>query len=279
MQKLHTYWHALQASIADPEYYFSLINTRVWFSIQFFLLTLFLITLSVVPRMILRDIPQVVVDVRTESIQIVEQLPADAAFSYEGEDLRMNGIALPLTIQASDRLQSLGYPKALVTLQATDAASLAALTITPKNVYLSVDESEPSHFSYTEFLGDVRGSVARDQIRSTIGKIMDEVIANRVAIATVTGIGMFVGVIFNGIFTILFYSLAVQIFGWIVGLRLRYRTAMRWGLHIYPIAYGIQEISRWTVRGSTFPILAVAYIAIALLIIWTGKRNRPTINL
>lgn len=277
MRKLRTYWYSLKASLSEPEYYFSLRSTRIFFSVQFFFFSLFLIALFEVPNWSYRLIPAVAADVRSEVTSAMAQLPEDAVFTYTGDKLETHGLSLPKTITSTQRAQDLGYPKNLVEIKGEDTPSSAAWTLTPNRVLFALDESPAREAKYSDLFGEDTGSLSRDQIRTGLFSFLDTVGRNTTQIAIVlASLGFFASIV-SGIFTILMYSIMVQVIGWILGVRITYKFALRWGLHIFPIALAIQEISSLLSSTNSFPILAVSYIAIATLILWVGRSERPTI--
>ncbi len=278
MWKLKTYLHSLRASLTDPGYYFTLRSTRAFFSIQFFLFSLFLIALGEIANWNYRLLPTMTAAVRTETNQAIAQVPEDAVFGYDGNTLVTNGVSLPLTITSSQTAQDHGFPKNLVEVTKEEKASgNSLLTLTPTHAMFHMDTDPAGETTYSDIFGDMRGNLSRDQIRTAANTLFDTIIMYRLQIAIIFALFGLLSSIFTGIITILLYSVIVQVIGWVLDLRLTYRYALRWGLHIFPIALAIQEISSVIAPDSSFPILSVTYIAMAVLIIWIGRSERPTI--
>lgn len=247
------------------------------FSVQFFLFSLFLIAVCEIPNWALRIIPTVVSDVRQEATNVFSQISPDAVFTFDGEKLTTQGLNLPVTIASSKKAQDLGYPKNLIGISSEDKSSGAALTLTPTRLFYLMTEPPASDVKYSDLFGEERGTLSRDQIRSVVFSFLDAVTANRFQLAVVFALFGFFSSILGGIFTIVMYSIFVQVIGWMLSVRITYKFAFRWGLHIFPIALGIQELSSLFGQSDTFPILLVSYIAISTLILWVGRSDRPTI--
>lgn len=279
MRKLTTYWHVLLSSLSTPEYYFTLRSVKIFFSVQFFLFSLFLIALFEIPNWAIRIIPPVISDFRQEAAHAFSQIPEDAVFTYDGKQLTTQGLKLPTLITSSKKAQDLGYPKNLIEITSEDKASDAAVTLTPDRLlYLMVDPPA-SETKYTDLFGEEKGTLSRDQIRTAVYSFLDAILTNKVEIALALAVFGFFSSIVSGAFTILIYSLFVQVLGWMLGVRITYKFAVRWGLHIFPICLAIQELSSLFTTSGSFPILVVSYIAIATVILWTGRTQRPTIVL
>ncbi len=279
MQKLTTYWYALRQSVTAPDYYFTLRSVRLFFSVQFFLFSLFLIAVFEVPNWAFRILPVVLSDVRQESTHLLEQMSEDTVFTYTGEELKVDGLELPKTLTMSTKAQDLGYPKNLIEITNEETAGDAVITLTPKMILYSMPDTNGSEATYKDVFAEETGSISRDQIRTGIFSFLDMVQERRFELSAALAVFGFFSSIFTGLLTILFYSIFVQVVGWALGVRITYKFAVRWGLHIFPIALAIQELSNVLAPTVSFPILSVTYIAIATLILWVGRTDRPTLIL
>lgn len=271
MSKIRTYIYALRRSVSDPDYYLTLLRTRLRFSIFFFITTLAILSLALLPYSAERRLPQAVEYGQIQLGALVDQVPDSTVFSLADHRLSVSGASLPIQIAATQEMQEMGVASKLIEIRPDEESGDAFLTIGPTAVVVH-SSSGTEQLPYAEIDEEaVSFSLTKPDIQNGVRQIATTLLARRWQIASILSLFFFFSHLFSGTFMILLYSILVQGLAWIFGAKLSYGQAARWGLHIYPIVLTLAQISLMLSPGSTFPIMSVGYLAITLLLVWNMR--------
>jgi hypothetical protein len=274
MRKVRNYFHVLLWSVSDPAYYFVLVRRKLSFSFAFFLITLGFTTLVTTIGWRIFVFPTFLQTVAGESKALINQLPANSSFSYANGVLTTQNIPLPFYFKSSTALRDLGVGENAIALSAQDKPLSAAITLTPKTVYFSSVSDQQDPLRYSEIKELQSFTVHREELY-TLVKDQSEYVTSMLTTITIAFFtANFLSSLVFGLFMIAFFSLLVQSVGWLLGVRMLYRQAFQWGLHIYPLALLVDQVSLFLAPKSHFPVVNVAYIGMSLLILWYGYRMK-----
>src|SRR5258708_12529395 len=82
MRKLKTFWYVLTKSATEPAYYRDVLKTKLRFSLQFYVVLLFFLSIIDVLLFRVRDVPKFFKDMDQESPHAVSVLPNTFKVSY-----------------------------------------------------------------------------------------------------------------------------------------------------------------------------------------------------
>lgn len=272
MRKVRNYFKVFLWSFSDPSYYFSLLRRPLSFSFAFFFITLGLATIVTTIGWRYLVLPEFLATIESESKALIGQLPEDSVFTYSDQTLKTENLSLPYYLKASDRLKDWGMGENAVAISASDKPLSAAMTVTPNAVYFSSLSEKPDPLRYSE-ISEVQSFSAKradlqkfviDQLKTARGLLPMITVAFFIANIITSVV---IGLIMTG-----FFSLLVQSAGWLIGVRLVYKQAFQWGLHIYPLALLVDQLSLLIAPKSHFPVINVAYIGMSVLILWYGYK-------
>lgn len=276
MSVLSSYFISLYRSCTDPEYYLTLLGSPLRNRIAFFWTTVLLFALLLLPYWHFHLIPDFLSQARTEGDQLIAQIPQTAVFAIQENTLSVEGATLPIQIFSTEKMQSYGIPKNLIEVRLDTTEMRFAMTFLPKEI-LMVGQTQGSSLSYADIAGVLSTPFDADDIRSLFQRNMDRISQERLLLSSGLSLGFLLSQSLVGIGTILFYSLLIEGLGWLIGSRINYLQAVRWGLHVFPIALGLSGIVTLILPESQFPMLTVAYLSISLLIL-LYMRTRFTVH-
>lgn len=273
MQKIRTYLQTLRRSISDPDYYLTILRARMWFSVQFFLVSMGLISLALVPYWAKVVLPVMMQSTQSEFESILAQIPREARFTYADKKISVTGVVLPLQILASQAMRDVGMSRTLLEMRADDDATDAYITLGPTTAQVA-SSPEPERILYADIDdASTQFSFSKTDLEKHTSDFLTFLREKRWHIALLVSSAFLVSHLFSGLLMIAFYSLLIQGIAWIFGVRIAFVHAFRWGLHIYPVMLVITELSRILAPASNFPIMSVGYLSISLLLVWNMRQR------
>lgn len=279
MRFLQNYLRSLLACCSNPGYYFVILKQSMWASFSFFLLTLGFVSFVTVAGWRFYVWPDFLHFLETESAQLISQLPPQSQFRLEKGLLTTNQIALPFELTSSPTLEELGLPHSLITLNVEEKAAPSAITLAPTSLFFESTSDQPDRFFYKDIFEGEIIEANPERMRSFISTQLQFLKEKDLLITAGFGIFTYLGSLFLGLLFVLFFSFIIQSFAWLIGIRLRYAQTFQLGLHLYPIAFGIDQVSLFLSPKSHFPLVNLTYILMSALILWHAYSQKNAVKL
>jgi hypothetical protein len=275
MKALQTYWHTLFSSLSNPDYYFLLLKTRLRLSISFFFVTIALTAIAMMFWIRLQSWPLFVASLSETGNTFVDQIPDDARFHYADGALATN-LELPFLLESPQRLKDVGLPTHFVGVSAKDEPLDSFVTFGPQMVLVRSSGNVDS-LPYKEIFEKESADFTQGDIANVLNSSVQFLDRYAWQINALLATFWFVSKLIEGIIMIALYAFIMQSLGWVMDVRLKYGQVFRWGLHIYPIALGADQISS-VIMQSGIPMLSIVYLTFSLVILWRGRTLQRTIQ-
>ncbi|MEP7166656.1 MAG: DUF1189 family protein [Candidatus Woesebacteria bacterium] len=271
MRMIRTYWKVLSASVSNPDYYLELYSSTFWFSFKFFLVTLTILSIASGLWWRLYSFPLLIDSLHAAGSEIRDQIPDSFRLTYADGTVKTEGISLPFNLQNPKVVDDFNFPKNLATVTNDSEASTSFFTFTPKKVFLRSVDNQVDSLSYTDITEVKTATITKQTLTDFMQTGIHFIEVNSTPLSILFGIILFVSALIGGLITIALYSIILQSIAWLFSLRFSYSYMFRWGLHLYPIALGIDTISNILAPHANIPLVSMVYLILGVVIIWRAK--------
>lgn len=274
MKKLRAFFYTLSKSASEPAYYFDILKTKFAFSFKFYIILLLLLSIVDVVLFRLRDVPQLLTTIESESGHMVNQLPGTLRLSYTQGTLTPTGITLPFTIYSSEALQKYSIPKSLLSLSKDELPVANTLvTLTPTRALI---QSDGGQTEYKTIFESESWSLTKNQLEEKRKEFMTllPTLANFMTVAAVPF--WFIGLLVGTTFTLFFLTIITNSFGWIIGIRISLVKTLQLGMHAIGIATLIDVIKFALLPTTDVSLVIPGYLGIMTLALWSLRKRKMT---
>lgn len=266
MRKLSRYWQALYKSLSEPSFYVVIFRAPFWWSVRFYLLSLLLLTLIDTLYIRIHQVPIWTAQVKQEATALINQLPSEAAFSYNGQRLASSGFNPPFTLKATSDLENAGFPNNLIVINGEDKAdSQAFLTITPFHLYSQASTGN-NGMALNSIFDNNQWSLTREQLRSKAGETLQELSALATPALLLLLPFIYLGNLIAQLILLLILSLFASTVGWLLGIHMSLKKIFQLGLHAIVAASLFDFVAHVLFPVSNVSILVPAYLGIMVLV-------------
>ncbi|MFZ1721223.1 MAG: hypothetical protein WAU07_01835, partial [Microgenomates group bacterium] len=260
-----TYIKTFINSISSAEYYREVLNAPLWFSLRFFLISLFLIGVIETYFFLTKTVPlaeQILIETAEEA---KANFPNDLMVSWNGSTLTSSNPILEISYPSSVNSQALELPNTLATLR-TEVSTLSTqelehipslLVITSSNVYIQDSEGNWKSRSLDSVLPPDESFVLTKENSASSIDVVTEAFQMIRGILLVLGTTIMVLIAIAGTLAILILEsflgfLLVRLYG----VSLSLRQVFQLGLHIMVPAHIAHTVALFSLPEHTFPILS-----------------------
>src|SRR5258708_258250 len=176
MRKLKTFWYVVNKVATETGYYRDVLKTKLRFSLQFYVVLLFFLSIIDVLLFRVRDVPKFFKDMDQESAHAVSVLPNTFKVSYIQHSgvLESTGMTFPFSIPATSIAKGYGVGDTLATFVNNEAPAAGSFfTLTPTHVIIvgtkefnaaSGQDSTPQVFVYKYAIDTQNFSLTKNQL-------------------------------------------------------------------------------------------------------------------
>ena len=276
MKKLRTFWYVLTRSASDPAYYSDVLRTKMSYSLKFFFLLLFLLSIVDCILFRMRDIPKLISDIDQESTHLVLQIPDSFSVAYSPNGtLTTHGITLPFTFGAGDIAKSYGSTQGLVTIAANETpVPTSFVTLTPTRI-IPQGDSTSLEKPRVIVLKDVFETTPWSLNKKQIEEKRVQFIASLPKLSTILMGFIFpfwyTGMLLATLVTLFVLTILANSFAWIMGIRMPLIKTFQLGLHAIGVATLLDVVKYALLPQSNISLVIPAYLGIIVLVFWSFK--------
>ncbi|PWU23825.1 hypothetical protein C5B42_01525 [Candidatus Cerribacteria bacterium 'Amazon FNV 2010 28 9'] len=273
IRKLRTYIRTLIKSASEPSYYREVLQAKVWFSVQFFLVSVVLATIGLIIVLRLYDVPMMLSTTKTSASDIIAQLPDTTFFSYTNNTLTTQGLTLPFTFTSPSELTNLGAPKNIAVITSEDHAQSSALfTITPHAIYADGDDTEKMTY---DTIFDSNWSAKKSDLPWFVNQNIEQVRQSSTAALLVFSPFLFIIQLLVTGFILFFFTFFASLLAWVLGIKLPFIKLIQLGLHAMSIGILIDLVPQLFGVHTSISLTGPAYIGIMLLAFFSIRSKQP----
>lgn len=252
---MRSYFLLLISCLTNPTAYLVHATRPLKTLARFFVFSLLLVSVGKTFLFFTHTFPEMILVARS-STDALRQLPDASTYQIVDGVLTTTNAPLPLLLP---------FPQDTTLVLASQSATL--------RIGKDVD---PVVFSFTDLQSK---KVTKQEITSMIDTQTANFLQRKKLIGLIVLSATLLRESVGGLLTIGLFSLLLQTFAWVRGIRISYFFAYRIGILIFPIASLVNTVSNLLFPSAHFPLTNAVYVVISLLIIWdTSVQKLPTVD-
>jgi|SRR5579859_1008454 len=285
--KPKTYWYVLFNSFILPAYYLSILNTKLKFSLRFFLVSYVLLSLLATILFVVVQIPRWEMQLKNSAQEVVASFPSDLQIAWDGKMLHATN-SQPLSIGYPKGFSHENLPNVLAYLDTTTdsldtvnhkTSSHAFFVVTQSHLYVNGAENNSSNLELNQIYGFEKSfTITKGNITGYARSVKTFIQQALEGSVVFYPFGFFMFMVASRLFSLLLDSVLIFYLLRVFRKPFPYWKVYQVGLHICVVAEFVELLTTRFVPNTGLPMFALAFWGYAIFI-FSNLRNVKAVEI